>query len=135
MMTMNSTQQATVAMDKLSRAAAGGAAFNRAYLDAATRSGQLWTAGLQDLGKRYIGAAQSMTEQFQATAKALSSARTMKEAAEIQAAHVRSVMEQAMSQATSFREATLQLVQQASAPMAEQAAATSATMMARAPQA
>lgn len=134
-MTIDRTQQANALMGNMSKAATDGAAFNRAYLDAATRSSQLWTAGLQDLGKRYFSAAQSMTEQFRATTQALSSAKTMKEAAEIQAAHVRSVMEQAMSQANSFQEATLQLVQQASAPMVEQVTAMSATMMPRTPQA
>ena len=135
MTTINRTSQAHAVMDNMSKAAMNGAAFNHAYLDAATRSSQIWTAGLQDLSQRYFTATQSMTEQFQATAKALSSAKSIKEAADIQAAHVRLVMEQAVSQATSLRDATLQLVQQASAPMVEQVSSASATMMARTPQA
>jgi hypothetical protein len=118
-------------LDGLSRSAADCAALNHAYLDAAARSTQLWTAGLQDLGQRCFGAAQGMTDRFQATTRTLASAKSVGEAAEIQAAHIRAAVGQAVTQATDLQRAALQLVQQASAPMAEHLTAVSATMTAR----
>ena len=115
----------------LAKAATDSAAFNRAYFDATQRSGRLWVAGLQDLRQRCFGATQDRGERFQATVKALSSTRSVRETLDIQAAHLSTEVEQSVKQATDLQEAALQLVQQASAPLIDQLTASSATATAR----
>ena len=131
-MTMpDSKRQAASLLDGFATDATDSAAFNRAYLDAAQRSGRLWAVGLQDLGERCFGAAQGINERFQVTGKALSSARSVREALVIQAAHLSTEVEQSVKQAADLQEAALQLVQQASAPVIEQMTVSSAAVTAR----
>jgi hypothetical protein len=105
--------------------------FNRANLDAATRSAQLWTTGLQDIGQRYLAMYQGMAEGFVASTKAMTSAKSPHEVAAIQTSYFKTVQEQVTGQAAQIGEATAHLFKQASAPMAEQAAAASAMMVPR----
>jgi len=113
----------------LSKAATDATEFNRASLEAAARSAQLWTSGLQDIGQRYLAMYQGMAEGFVAGAKAMTSAKSPQEAAAIQTAYFNTAGEQVTGQATQLGEATAQLFKQVSAPIVEQAAAAS-TMMA-----
>ena len=131
MTTLNGKRQETSLLAGLAAAATDGAAFNRAYIDAAQRSGRLWVAGLQDLGQRCFGATQDMGERFQATAKALSSARSVREAIGIQAAHLSTEVEQSVKQAADLQEAALQLMQQVSAPLVDQVTVSSTAVTAR----
>ena len=131
MTTPDGKRQETSLLAGLATAATDGAAFNRAYIDATQRSGRLWAAGLQDLGQRCFGAAQNRTERFQATAKALSSARSLRETFDIQAAHLSTEVEQSVKQATDLQEAALQLLQQASAPLIDHLTASSTAVTAR----
>jgi phasin family protein len=131
MFMQNGVPQATDMMASLSKAAIDASAFNRANLEAATRSAQLWTAGLQDIGQRYLAMYQGMAEGFVAGAKAMTSAKSPQEAAAIQTSYFKTAQERVTGQATQIGEATAQLFKQASAPMAEQAAAASAMMAPR----
>lgn len=124
-------RQASSMLVGLATAATDSAVFNRAYLDATQRSGRLWAAGLQDLGQRCFSAAQGMTERFQATAKALSSARSVRETLDIQAAHLSTEVEQSVKQAADLQEAAFQLVQRASAPLIDELTASSAAATVR----
>jgi hypothetical protein len=112
----------------LSKAATDATEFNRASLSAASRSAQLWTTGLQDIGQRYLAMYQGMAEGILAGAKAMASAKSPQEAAAIQTAYFKTAQEQVSRRATQLGEATAQLFKAASAPMAEQAAAASAMM-------
>jgi phasin family protein len=124
----NGMPQATDMMANISKAATGATEFNRANLEAATRSAQLWTAGLQDISQRYLSMYQGMAEDFVAGAKAMTSAKSPHEAAVIQTSYFKTVQERVTGQATQLGEATAQLFKQASAPLAEQAAAASSMM-------
>jgi hypothetical protein len=118
-------------LDGLATAATDGAAFNRAYMEAVQRSGHLWSAGVQDLGLRCSGAAQNRTVRFHATAKALSSARSVRETLGIQAAHLSTEVEQSVKQAADLLEAALQFVQRESAPLMDHLTATSTAVAVR----
>jgi hypothetical protein len=131
MINQNGMQQANEMMASVSKAATDATAFNRASLEAASRSAQLWTAGLQDIGQRYLAMYQGMAEGFLAGARAMTSAKTLQEGAAIQASYFKTVQAQVTGQATQIGEATAQLFKQASAPMTEQAAAASAMMVPR----
>ena len=128
MFMQNGVPQANDMMASLSKAATGATEANRANLEAATRSAQVWTAGLQDIGQRYLAMYQGMAEAFVAGAKAMSSAKSPQEAAAIQTSYFKTVQEQVTGQATQLGEATTQLFKQASVPLAEQVAAASAMM-------
>ncbi|HEY8609898.1 MAG TPA: phasin family protein [Roseomonas sp.] len=127
----NGVPQANDMKASISKAATDATGFNHANLEAATRSVQLWTAGLQDIGQRYLAMYQGMAEGFVAGAKAMTSAKSLQEAAAIQTSYFKTTREQVTGQATQLGEATAQLFKQASAPMAEQAAAASAMMAPR----
>ena len=101
-----------------------------ASLEQGRRSAQLWTAGLQDIGQRYLAMYQGMAEGFVAGAKAMASAKSPQEAAAVQTSYFKTAQEQVTGQATQLGEATAQLFKQASAPMAEQAAAVSTSKLA-----
>jgi hypothetical protein len=124
----NGVPRAHEMMTSLSKTATNASAFNRAYLEAAARSAQLWTAGLQDIGQRYLAMYQGLAEGFVAGAKAMTCAKSPQEAAAIQTSYFKTVGEQVTVHATQLGEATAELFKQASAPMAEQAATASAMM-------
>ena len=128
MFMQNGVPQANDMMASLSKAATDATEFNRASLEAATRSAQLWTAGLQDIGQRYVAMYQGMAEGFLAGAKAMTAAKSSQEVAAIQSSYFKTTREQVSGQVTQIGEATTQLFKQASAPLAEQAAAASAAM-------
>ena len=131
MFMQNRMPQTNNMMASISKAAANTTELNRANLDATARSAQLWTAGLQDIGQRYVAMYQGMAEGFATAAKAMTSAKTLQEVATIQTSYLRTVQEQVTGQATGIGEATAQLFKQASAPMVEQASAASAMMAPR----
>ena len=131
MFMQNGVPQANEMMASFSKAATDATEFNRASLEAVSRSAQLWTTGLQDIGQRYLAMSQGVAEGFVASAKAMTSAKTLQEVAAIQTSFFKTVQEQVTGQATQLGEATAQLFKQASAPMAEQAAAASAVMAPR----
>ncbi|MFC7739238.1 phasin family protein [Roseomonas sp. GCM10028921] len=131
MFMQNRMPQANEMMASISKAATDASEFNRANLDAATRSAQLWTAGLQDIGQRYLAMYQGMAEGFATAAKSMTSAKTLQEVATIHTSYLRTVQEQVTGQATGIGEATAQLLKQASAPMVEQASAASAMIAPR----
>jgi phasin family protein len=128
MFMQNGVPQANDMMASIAKAATDATEFNRANLEAATRSAQLWTVGLQDIGQRYFAMYQGMAEGFVAGAQAMTSAKSPQEAAAIQTSYFKTAGEQVTGQATQIGEATAQLFKQASAPMAERAAAASAMM-------
>jgi hypothetical protein len=128
---LDGKRQATRMLDGFATAAAGGAAFNRAYIQDTQRSSRLGAAGLQDFGQRCSGAAQNMTEGVQAAAKALFSARSVRETLGIEAAQFRTEVEQSLKQAADLQEAVLQFVQRASAPLIDHLTASSTAAAAR----
>jgi hypothetical protein len=127
----NGVTQANDMMASFSQAATNAAEFNRTSLEAATRSAQLWTTGLQDIGQLYLAMCQGMAEGFLAGAKAMTSAKSSQEVAAIQTSYFKTTREQVTGRTTQIGEATTQLFKQASAPMVEQAAAASAMMASR----
>ncbi|MBP0447878.1 phasin family protein [Roseomonas sp. SSH11] len=131
MFMQNRMPHANDVMASISEAATKATELNRANLEAATRSAQLWTMGLQDIGQRYLAMYQGMAEGFATAAKAIAAAKSPQEAATIQTSYFKTARDQVTGQATQIGEATAQLFNQASAPLAEQATAASAMMAPR----
>ncbi|WP_419896686.1 phasin family protein [Roseomonas sp. USHLN139] len=92
--------------------------FGRGNLEALTKATQTYITGLQDLSKQAFAVMQGLNEQAVANAKALSSVKSLKEAAEIQAGFAKAQLEKSMAEATRLNEAAFKLAEQSSAPIA-----------------
>jgi hypothetical protein len=121
-------QEARVAMEKgmeqmtkqaegFFKAAEEAAEFGRGNFEAVTKSAQLFAVGFQDLGKQIFAVSQALTDHAMESAKALAGVKSLKEAADIQAAFAKASMERSMSEAAKLQEATFKLAETAYAPL------------------
>jgi phasin family protein len=110
-------EQATKTAEGFFKAAEEAAEFGRGNIEAFTKATQTLTVGMQDLGKQYFAMSQALTDHAMESAKALAAVKSLKEAADIQAAFAKASMERAMSEASKLQEATMRLAEQAGAPI------------------
>ena len=110
--------QMTQTADTMQKGAEDVAEFGRGNVEAFTKATQTYMAGLQDLSRQAFSMMQGFGEQSIENAKALSSVRSLKEAAELNTAFVKSAMEKSVSETTKLNEAAFKLAEQASAPIA-----------------
>jgi phasin family protein len=110
--------QATKTAEGFFKAAEEAAEFGRGNIEAMTKAAQTLTAGFQDLGKQYFAVSQALTDHALESAKALAAVKSLKEAADIQAAFAKASFERAMSESAKLQEATYRLAEQAGAPLA-----------------
>jgi phasin family protein len=93
------------------------ATFSQGTFDALLKSGQIWTAGVQDLSKQIAATAQSQMEDTMSTFKALSGLRSLKEVMDLQTSFARSAVEKAMSETGRLTDASFRLAEQTMAPL------------------
>ncbi|WP_246504178.1 phasin family protein [Plastoroseomonas arctica] len=116
--TMEKTmEQATKAAEGMMKAAEEAAEFGRGNIEAMTKAAQLWATGTQDLARQYAAVAQGFADHAMESAKALSSVKSLKEAADLQASFAKAAFEKSSSETTKFQEAVLRLTESASAPI------------------
>ena len=96
-------------------------ALGQGNIEAVVKSGQIWTAGLQDLAKQVASSLQASLDETVATAKALSSVKSPQEAVELQTKLASSAMEKVLADSSRIGEASLKLFQDALAPLTERA--------------
>lgn len=111
-------QQMTKTTEGFYKAAEEAAEFGRGNLEAMTRATQTLTSGMQELSKQYFAMSQALGEHAMESAKALSGVKSLKEAADIQAAFAKASMERTMSETAKLQEAAYRLAEQAGAPLA-----------------
>jgi phasin family protein len=99
------------------KAAEEAAEFGRGNIEAMTKSAQLLAVGFQDLGKQIFAISQALTDHAMESAKALAGVKSLKEAADIQAAFAKASIERSMSEAAKLQEATFKLAETAYAPL------------------
>ncbi len=92
-------------------------AFNQANIDALMKSGQIWAAGVQDLGKHMATSAQAQLDQTMSTWKAMAGVKSVKEAVDMQAGLARSAIEAAVNGTGKLTDASLKLSEEAFAPI------------------
>jgi phasin family protein len=92
-------------------------AFSQGNVEAFIKSGQIWTAGLQDLSKQMATSAQSSYEEAMAAFKALTTVKSLKEAVDLQVGLARSVMEKSVAESNKYTDASFKLAEQAIAPI------------------
>jgi hypothetical protein len=110
-------EQVTKQAETFFKAAEEAAEFGRGNIEAMTKSAQLFAVGFQDIGKQVFAVSQALTDHALESAKALAAVKSLKEAADIQAAFAKASMERSMSEASKFQEASFKLAEQASAPI------------------
>jgi phasin family protein len=92
-------------------------AFGKANFTAITASGKIWAAGVQDLTKQFAGSAMASYEESIALAKALSAAKSVKGAIDLQNTHVVASIARAAAESKSLTDASVTLTEQAMAPL------------------
>ena len=92
-------------------------AFGKANFEAITASGTTWAAGVQALTKQFAGSAMASYEESIALAKALSAAKSVKEAIELQNTHLAASIARALAESKSIADASIKLTQQAMVPL------------------
>ena len=91
--------------------------FHQGNLEAMVKSSQIWASGLQDLTKHFASHAQTTMEETMSTFRAMTTAKSLKEAFELQSSFAKTAMEKAMSESTKLTETGLKLAEQAYAPI------------------
>ncbi len=92
-------------------------AFGQGNVEAFMKSSQIWAAGVQDLSKQFAATAQASFDQTMSTFKALSSAKSIKDALDLQAGFARAAMEKTLTESGRLTDASLKLTEQAMAPI------------------
>ena len=92
-------------------------AFSQANIDAFMRSGQIWAAGVQDLGKHMASSAQAQLDQAMSTWKAMAGVKSVKEAVDMQAGLARATFEAAVNGTGKLTDVSLKLSEEAFAPI------------------
>jgi phasin family protein len=106
-------------MDKAIKTAEEMVSFGQGNIEALLKSGQIWAAGVQDLGKHFAATAQAQMDETMATVKALSSVRSIKEAVELQTAMAKTTMEKLVAETGKLTDASMKLAEQTIAPITE----------------
>jgi phasin family protein len=92
-------------------------AFGKGNLEAFTKSGQIWAAGMQDLTKQFAVTAKASFDESVATFKALSTVKSVKEAIDLQSVYGKAVLAKAMAESNKLADASIKLTEQAMAPL------------------
>lgn len=116
--TMEKTmEQANKAAEGMFRTAEDVAEFGRGNVEAFAKATQAYVAGVQDLGRFGMAMMQGLTDHAIEGAKALSTVKSLQEAAQVQATYTRSTIEKAVSESAKFQEAALKVAEQSFAPL------------------
>lgn len=104
-------------MDNAMKTAEELVSFGQGNLEALVKSGQIWAAGVQDLGKQVAASAQAQMDHTMATLKALATAKSLREAMELQTSLARASVEKAVAETGKLTDASLKLAEQTLAPL------------------
>ena len=105
-------------MERAMKTAEEALAFGQGNVAALVRSGQIWAAGLQDLGKQVAATAQEQIANTMSAFKAIAGAKSVSDAIEAQAALARNTIERTVAESGRITETSLKLTEQAMAPVA-----------------
>jgi phasin family protein len=92
-------------------------AFSRGNVEALIKSGQIWTAGVQDISKQVASSFQASYEEAVSACKALTSVKSLKEAVDLQVGLARSAVEKSVTESSKYTDASFKLAEQAMAPI------------------
>jgi len=104
-------------MEKAMKTAEEFVAFGQGNLEAIMKSGQIWVAGVQDLSKQVAATAQASFEETLSAFKAMTSAKSLKDAFDLQTSLARTTVEKAISESGRLTDASFKLTEQTLAPL------------------
>jgi phasin family protein len=104
-------------MQRVMKTAEQMTSFSQGNMEALMKSGQILSTGLTDLSKLMAETARANLDETMATFRAMTSAKSVKEAIELQTSFARSSVEKAMSESSRLTEHSLKLAEQAIAPL------------------
>lgn len=113
----NTQEKVKEGMDKAMKTAEELMAFSQGNLEAMVKSGQIWASGMQDLGKQMAATAQASFEATMSTFKALTSAKSLKDAFDLQATLARTTLEKTLAESGKLTDASMKLTEQTLAPL------------------
>jgi phasin family protein len=92
-------------------------AFGQGNMEAFAKSGQIWAAGIQDMQKQMAATAQASFQEAVATFKAIATAKSLKDAFDLQTSVTRGAIEKTLAESGKMTDASLRLTEQALAPI------------------
>ena len=104
-------------MEKAMKTAEELMAFSQGNLEAMVKCGQIWAAGVQDIGKQIASNAQASFDETMSTFKAMSTAKSLKEAFDLQAGLARATLEKTLAESGKLTDASVKLTEQTLAPL------------------
>lgn len=104
-------------MEKAMRSAEDFVAFGQGNMEALMKAGQIWAAGMQDIGKQFAATAQGSMEETMATFKALATVKSLKDAIDLQTGLARVTIEKTLAESGKLTDASIKLTEQAMAPI------------------
>lgn len=97
-------------------------AFGQGNLAALMESSKIMTAGLQAISRHVAETSTAHIEQSMAFTKSIASAKSLKEATELQSDYVKSALQNTLAQSRELAEVATSLSKEAARPLAERAA-------------
>lgn len=91
--------------------------FGKGNVEAFVKSGQIWTTGVQAIAKDFAETTQAQLTETAATVKSIATAKSLKEALELQTSLVRSSVEKAIAETTRLSGASTKLTTDTLAPL------------------
>lgn len=104
-------------MDTMTKTTEDMTSFGQANVDAIMKAGQAWAAAMQAISQTIATNAQAQLDHTLSTWQALSNARTLKEAVDLQTSLARRSIETALADTNKLTEASMRLAEQAIAPL------------------
>jgi phasin family protein len=104
-------------MNKMIKSGEALVALGQGNFQALVKSGQIWAAGVQDLGKSMAATAQTNFSATAASVKSFAAVKSARELADLQAAFARNALTQTFAETTKLTEATRKLAADALAPI------------------
>lgn len=99
------------------KAAEEAAEFGRGNLEAITKASQLYVTGVQDLSRQTMAMFQALSEHAIEGVKAMSTMKSMKDAADFQASFTKTAFERAVNDTTKISEAAMKLAETSMEPI------------------
>ncbi len=104
-------------VDTMMKTGSNMASFGQDHSSALMRAGQIWMSGCQAIGQTVAANSQAHVEQMMSGLKAMSGARSLKDAMEMQKALMRSSVESMLASTSTITGATMTLVEESMAPI------------------
>lgn len=91
--------------------------FGQGNVEALVKSSQIFANGLQDISKLMAAGAQTTIDDAMSAFRAMTTVRSLKDAADLQATLARSAVEKALTQSSQVAETSFKVAEQAFAPI------------------